>query len=97
MIFQFEVMIFHGFGLIGIYCIWSISNSKVIENIRQNPAFGKIVSGSFFIMLEVVALRFIAPNSHTIRFGDHKPEKFMIFWNCHVLPTRPSNVVDGLM
>ena len=26
-------------------------------------------------MLEVVALRFIAPNSHTIRFGDHKPEK----------------------
>ena len=79
MIFQFEVMIFHGFGLIGIYCIWSISNPKIIEKIRQNPNVEKIVLGSFFIMLEVLALRFIAPNSHSVRFGKTKHEKFHDF------------------
>ena len=63
MILGFEVMIFHGFGLIGIYCIWSISNSKIIEKIRQNPDFEKIVSGSFYIMLVVYALRFTSSNS----------------------------------
>ena len=69
MIFQFEVMISHGFGLIRIYCVWSISNSKIIEKIRQNPDFEKIVSGSFYIMLVVYALRFTSSNSQYITFG----------------------------
>ena len=55
------------------------SNPKIIEKNPQNPNFEKFDSGSFSIMLEVVALRFIAPNSHTIRFGDHKHENIRDF------------------
>ena len=34
-------MIFHDFGLIGIYCIWSISNPKIIEKKSPESKFRK--------------------------------------------------------
>ena len=49
------------------------------RKIRQNQSFEKIVLGSFFIMLEVLALRFIAPNSHSVRFGENQTWKIHDF------------------
>ena len=47
-------------------------------------------------MLEVVVLRFIAPNPIQSDLGTTNLKKIMIFWNCHVLPTRPSLAFFGV-